>query len=316
MTTPSLLQVFGVLFALLAAATALQAVLPRRAVTEEGKATLHNAMARTRSWWVMLGVLALALLLGKTATLILFAAISFFCLREFIAITPTARGDRLPLFFAFFCLVPLQYLLIACDWYGLYSILIPVYGVLLLPVLAVFSHSTEFFFSRCAKIQWGVIISVYCISHAPALLLLPPLEGASLGYDARLLVVYLLFVAQISDVFQYVCGKLWGKHKLAPSVSPSKTIEGLVYGGGLAAVAGGALSFLTPFSFVAALLLSLGIVAFGALGGLVLSAVKRDMGVKDWGNTIGGHGGFMDRMDSIAFSAPFFFHMIRYFYTS
>ncbi len=310
-----LVAVLGLLLVLLITASIVCRVLLRKAKNDAAKATLANALARTQSWWVMAAVLALAFLLGKVATLLLFAVLSFVCLREFIGLTPTHEADRVPLFAAFFCILPVQYWLMYIQWYGLYSIFIPVYAFLLLPCLAVFSGSTEDFLARCAKIQWGVMITVYCISHAPAMLTLPPLAGSAPGYDATLLVLYLLLVAQLSDVFQYVCGKLWGKRKLAPSVSPSKTVEGLVGGCGCAVLAGMLFSFITPFAVWQAALLSLAIVAGGAAGGLVLSAVKRDLGAKDWGNSIEGHGGFLDRMDSICFSAPLFFHLVRYFFT-
>jgi phosphatidate cytidylyltransferase len=165
---------------------------------------------------------------------------------------------------------------------------------------------------RTAKIQWGLMITVYCVSYAAALLLLniPGYEGA----DA-LLIFYLLLVVQLSDVLQYVFGKLFGRTKLAPVVSPSKTVEGLI-GGGLAATAiGGALWWITPFTWQQSLVISFVIVLMGALGGLALSAVKRGLGAKDWGVMIEGHGGMLDRLDSLSFAAPVFFHLTRFFYT-
>ena len=304
----------GLMLGLLVVASLLGRFLEKRAVSAETRATLENANERIRSWWYMVAVLAIAFVLGKTMTILLFAVISYLCLREFIGITPTVEADRTPLFTAFFVILPIQYWLVGSQWYGLYSIFIPVYAFLLLPSLAVFSGVTENFLERCAKVQWGVMLTVYCISHAPALVTLP-LKNVDAGFDPVLLLLFLILVVQLSDVLQYVCGKLWGKHKLAPGVSPSKTVEGLVGGCGLAVIAGMLLSCITPFTFWQAGLLSLAIVTGGAVGGLVLSAVKRDMGAKDWGNTIKGHGGFMDRMDSVCFSAPLFFHLVRYYFT-
>jgi phosphatidate cytidylyltransferase len=160
-----------------------------------------------------------------------------------------------------------------------------------------------------SKIQWGLIICVYCISHVPALLALniPGYEGRNL-----LLIAFLVIVVQSSDVLQYVWGKLFGKHKVAPDVSPSKTVEGLV-GGVLSATAlGAALFWITPFNPWQAALMALAINVMGFFGGLVMSAIKRDRGVKDWGHMIEGHGGMLDRLDSVAFAAPVFFHLTRY----
>jgi len=257
----------------------------------------------------MVAVLCACFLLGRIATLVLFALASFLALREFITLTPTRPGDHLPLCLCFYVAIPLQYWLIGSDWYGLFVILIPVYGFLLLPAVSALAGDTEHFLERNTKIQWGLMLTVYCISHAPALLLLriPGFEGSNL-----LLLLYLLLVVQISDVLQYVFGKLFGRHKLAPKVSPSKTIEGLVGGGLSAAAIGAALWWITPFTPLQSGMLSLLIVLCGFLGGLALSAVKRSLGAKDWGQMIEGHGGMLDRLDSVTFAAPVFFHVVRY----
>jgi len=213
---------------------------------------------------------------------------------------------------AFYVLIPVQYWLIGDGWYGLFAIFIPVYAFLTLPALAVFGGDTENFLERTTKIQWGVMITVYCISHAPALMLLNLRDFAGQG---ALLLLYLMLVVQISDVMQYVFGKLFGRHKLAPTVSPSKTVEGLI-GGGLAAIGiGTALWWITPFTPLQSALMSTAIVVSGVIGGLVLSAVKRSLGAKDWGSMIEGHGGMMDRMDSVSFAAPIFFHLCRYYFS-
>ncbi|MGZ8281389.1 MAG: phosphatidate cytidylyltransferase, partial [Allosphingosinicella sp.] len=176
--------------------------------------------------------------------------------------------------------------------------------------LALARGDVEDFLSRTAKLQWGLMLAVFCVSHAPALLILNiP------GYNNFLLLFFLITVVQLSDVMQYVFGKLFGRHKLAPSVSPSKTVEGLIGGGLTATAIGAALFWITPFSPLEAAGMALVIVLAGFTGGLVLSAVKRSLGAKDWGTMIQGHGGALDRMDSVTFAAPLFFHLVNYFYT-
>jgi phosphatidate cytidylyltransferase len=180
-------------------------------------------------------------------------------------------------------------------------------------VTAAFAGDTERFLSRVAEVQWALMICVFCVSHVPALLSL-----SIPGYEGRnaLLIAFLILVVQGSDVMQYVWGKLLGRTKLAPSLSPSKTVEGLV-GGALSAMAlGAALHWITPFSPLQAAAMSFVIVLMGFLGGLVLSAIKRDRKVKDWGHLIAGHGGFIDRLDSVIFSAPIFFHLTRYWWST
>ncbi len=300
----------GVL-ALLVLASAIGWWLARRARTDSGREVVANLNARIGAWWWMVALLCACFVLGRVTTLVFFALASMFALREFITLTPTRRGDHLPLVLCFYVAIPLQYWLIGIDWYGLFAIFIPVYGFLMLPAITALAGDTESFLERTTKIQWGLMLTVYCVSYAPAVLLLhiPGYEGQSL-----LLMLYLLLVVQISDVLQYVFGKLFGKHKVAPTVSPSKTVEGLVGGGLSATLIGTGLWWITPFTPLESAGMSLIIVLAGFLGGLALSAVKRSLGAKDWGSMIEGHGGILDRLDSVCFAAPVFFHAVHYAY--
>lgn len=308
----ALLLVLAGVAGLLVLASAIGLVLGRRAEARGGSAVIDNLNARIRAWWLMVAVLAVAFLAGTTASLVLFAVVSFLALREFLTLTPTRRGDHLALCLCFYVAIPLQYWLIGIGWYGLFSILIPVYGFVLLPAVAALAGDADDFLARTAKVQWGLMLTVFCISHAPALLIL---QVPGHDHAGPALLLFLLLVVQISDVLQYVFGKLMGRRKVAPVISPGKTVEGLV-GGGLAATAVGAgLWWITPFTPWQAAGLSALIVLCGFLGGLALSAVKRGLGVKDWGDLLAGHGGMLDRVDSVCFAAPVFFHLVRYFHT-
>ena len=206
--------------------------------------TLANARARIRSWWVIVAVLAAAFLAGVTATILLFALVSFWCLREFLSLTPTRMADHYALAAAFYVLLPLQYALLLWPWPGVFVIAIPVYGFLLLPVLALAFGETADFLQRVAKIQWALMLAVYCLSHAPALMLL---DFGGAGAQPFGLLAFLLLVTQGSDVAQYLFGKTLGRRPLAPTISPSKTREGLVLGLAAATLLGGILHPLTPF---------------------------------------------------------------------
>lgn len=304
---------FGALIGLLAVASTIGAILIRRPADEKKAASRANLVERINAWWVMVAILAVAFLLGATMTLILFALASFFALREFITLTPSRLGDRLPLALSFFVIIPAQYVLIGVERYGTFAIFIPVYAFLLLPSIAALRSDIDDFLSRSAKQQYGLMVTVYCLSHAPALLMLPLPGGPG---RAALLLFYLLLIVQMSDVMQYVFGKLFGRTKIAPVVSPSKTVEGFV-GGGLAATGiGAAMWWITPFTPLESAGVAAIIVIMGFLGGLTLSAVKRSLGAKDWGVMIEGHGGMLDRTDSICFAAPIFFHVVRFFFTA
>lgn len=307
-----LLTLLGGIAALLVLSSGIALVLERRVQTPEGLLVVANLSARIRAWWAMTAVFVAALATGGIGSVILFGLTSFIALREFITLTPTRRADHRTLFWAFFVFVPVQYWLVATQWYGLFVIFIPVYAFLFVPVRSVLAGDTEDFLARTAKIQWGLMVAVYCVSHAPALLMLD-IPGYA-GENAKLL-LYLIVVVQLSDVLQYVFGKTLGRHKIVPKVSPNKTWEGTVGGIAAATLIGTALWWVTPFSPWEAAGIALVVNLAGFAGGLCMSAIKRDRGIKDFGSLIQGHGGVLDRIDSLCFAAPLFFHLVRYLYT-
>ncbi|PYT57853.1 MAG: phosphatidate cytidylyltransferase [Acidobacteria bacterium] len=311
MQDPLLAWLFGGVLGILVLASAIGAVLKQTAKSDAARATIDNLNARTRAWWKMCAIFALTLLVGRVGSLVLFALLSLLALREYITLMPTRRGDHRTLLWIFFVITPLQYYLIGIRWYGFFAIMIPAVAFLFIPTRMAMAGDTGHFLERAAKIQFGIMICSYCLSHAPALLILniPGFEG----HDARLL-LYLVLVDQMSDVLQYVWGKLSGRHKIAPRVSPNKTWEGFVGGILTATALGAALWWATPFTPLQAAGMSLVIALLGFAGGLVMSAIKRDVGVKDFGAIIEGHGGILDRIDSLCFAAPIFFHLVRYFF--
>ena len=300
------------IFSLLVVASVVGAALKWR-VGGQPHSVIDNLNARIKAWWVMIVVLGAAFALGRYAVMGLFFLISFFALREFMTLTPAKRSDYYALLAAFYVVLPLQYVLIATQWYGMLAIFIPVYAFLFLPILSAMGGETRGFMARTSTVQWGMMIAVYCISTVPALLMLDLQNYAGRNL---LLIAWLVLVVQSSDILQYVCGKLMGKHKIAPVLSPSKTVEGFVGGVALAALLGASLYWITPFAWWQALLMALLVNFMGFAGGLVMSAIKRDRGVKDWGSMIEGHGGMLDRLDSICFAAPVFFHFVRYFWSA
>jgi phosphatidate cytidylyltransferase len=305
-------KLFAGIAVVLLAASSIAWLLRWRVARGQPHAVIDNLVARINAWWVMVGAIATSFVFGKLGVVVLFFFISFYALREYLTLAYSRRGDHGAMAACFFIALPVQYYLVGIEYYGLYSIFIPVYAFLLLPILSAFSQDTKRFLERSAKIQWGLMMCVFCVSHVPALLTLqiPGFEGRHL-----LLIAYLVIVVQGSDVLQYVWGKLLGKRKVAPELSPSKTWEGLVGGVASATVLGAALYWLTPFTPWQSAGIALLLCMMGFLGGLVMSAIKRDRGVKDWGDMIEGHGGMLDRLDSIVFAAPVFFHVMRKWWT-
>lgn len=269
--------------------------------------TWANLRARIRAWWVMIFVFGTIFWLGRGVITLFFAFCSFAALREFATVTHTRRADHSALALAFWVILPLQYLAIYFGWSLVALLLIPVYAFILLPVLTVLRGEVTGFLNRVSETQWGLMICVYFVSHIPALL---AIEIPDYRFSAITLITWLILVVQASDVLQYVWGKSLGRRKLAPNVSPSKTVEGLIGGVLSATLIGAALAPITPFTPLMAGLTAFAVCSMGVFGGLILSAIKRDRGVKDWGHLIAGHGGFLDRLDSLVFSAPLYLHIL------
>lgn len=309
----ALAALVGGVLALLVVASIAGWLLKRGVTSDRGRATVDNINARIRAWWVMALIFVVAVAAGRIGSILLFSLISLLALREFVTLAPTRPGDHRALFWSFFIVTPLQYYLVAMEWYGLFSILIPVYVSIFLAIRTTLAGDTERFLERSAINQWGLMICVYFVSHVPALLMLriPGYENQ----NAKL-IFFLVLIVQLSDVLQFVWGKSIGRRAVAPAISPNKTWEGLIGGTISATLVGAALWWATPFSPAAAGIMALVLTMMGFAGGLIMSAIKRDRGVKDYGAFIEGHGGILDRIDSLCFAAPVFFHLARFFYAS
>jgi phosphatidate cytidylyltransferase len=361
----------GSVLAVLIAAYFVGRALRRQPESTANPAVIRTFNLRVRAWWMMAAILIAGFLLGYTATVMLFGLVSFWALREFITMTPTRRGDHRTLFWTFFVFTPLQYLLVGLgrDYYGLYTVMIPVYASLFIPARIAIAGDPKRFLERVAKIQAGLLICVYALSHAPALLDLEltdsskrpwilgsteptvdesaapaptnsdlpasKADGKAKGQPAakgnasatepaepkqRIIyygvLFYFILIVQLNDVFQYAWGHLLGRHVIAPSINASRTWEGFIGGALSTMLVGALLWWATPFQMWEAACISLAVALMGFAGGMTMSAIKRDRGVKDYGTLVSGHAGVLDRIDSICFAAPVFFHLTRYFFTA
>ena len=274
----------------------------------EAHATINNLNRRINAWWVMAVLVGLALLAGRSGVTLLFALASLAALYEFVPVSPTDGIHRVLLWISFLIVLPLQYLLVWNGNYALFTSFIPLYALIALPMLGWLSGYSRELPGHLRTHQGGLLICVFCISFIPALLTLR-INGDELR--SPFLLVFLLLVVQMSDVLQYLWGKVTGRHPIAPKLSPSKTIEGTVGGILSACILGIGLHSITPFTMAEAALVSLLITLLGFLGGLTMSAIKRSRGIKDWSYLIPGHGGMLDRLDSLWLSAPVFYYLLR-----
>lgn len=376
------LVLMGLILVALAGATGVSVFLRYYGGNAVDPALMERFVSRLRAWWLLFAAVAGALFIGKGAAIALFALLSFWALREFITVTPTRVSDHRALFWVFFVFLPLQFLLVGYGLHDLYLTLIPIYALLFVPARVALSGDTTRFLERTAKIQAGLLLCVYCLSFAPAVLSLdwpdypqlaeptvpkPSFEelvflstprsqpdnrgdtelgssssanqlllarGAEVpmqlagrsseltgGYHPRnkvwektRLLLFLIVLVQLSDVLQYAFSKLpWG-HLVAPSIHPTRTWEGFAAGTACVVLVGTALWFFTPFRYWwQASLIALATACLAFAGVMTMSAVKRDRGIRDYGVLIEGHGGVLDRIDSLCFAAPVFFHLSRYF---
>lgn len=300
----AIMGIWGLLILASLGVFALTRIKPQKDYTELAR--------RTKSWWVMIGIFTGAMLSGQTASLWLLGFISFLALKEYFSVIPTRRTDRRVLFWAYLA-IPVQYYWASMAWYGMFVVFIPIYMFLLIAGRMLLTKRTDGFLNAAGTVHWGLMTTVFFLSHTGYLLILPTRESSPTGGSGLLL--YLVFLTQFNDVAQYVWGKLFGKHKITPVVSPKKTWEGFL--GGITTTALIAMCiapFLTPFGAGMAFCSGLLIGVSGFLGDIIISAVKRDIGVKDMGAMIPGHGGIMDRVDSLTFTAPQFFYFTCYFY--
>lgn len=296
------------LFAVLAVVTVVLWLLRRRYADRDWR----ELTDRTNSWWVLVIVFAVAILVGRVASLVFLAIMCFLALKEYFSLIPTRRVDRRVLFWAYLA-IPVQFYWIGTGWYVMFLIWVPVYMFLLMPMIMVIAGETKGFLRAAGSIQWGLMICVFLLSHTAELLAAPD-DGNPVAGSAGWL-LYLVILTQLNDVAQYLWGKAIGKTKAAPSVSPNKTVEGFLGGLGSTLVLAVLLApVLTPFDVFTALLAGAIIAFAGFFGDLVISALKRDLGVKDAGSLLPGHGGVLDRLDSLAFAAPLFFHFVAFLY--
>lgn len=280
--------------------------------------------SRIRTWWAIVGLFSMSLVWSPRATITFLGFVSFLSLKEFLSMTPTRRADRRVLFYAYLAVV-VQYYFAATAWYGMFIMFIPVLMFVWLPTRMWMIGHTDGFLRAAGTLHWALMVTVFSLSHAAFLLAmepgteprLPPIFRSDI--DAQFpgpgLLLFLILVTETNDIFQYLWGKTLGRRKVAPLVSPGKTYAGLIGGVAttvvFAALLGPCITLLdTPRSLIAGLIIG----TAGFAGDLCMSALKRDLNIKDFGATLPGHGGVLDRVDSLIFTAPLFFHFVHYCY--
>lgn len=265
---------------------------------------------RIRTWWLIVAVFAAAVLFNRTVSVTILGFVSFLAFKEYLSLIPTRRADHRVLFWAYLS-IPVQFYWVWIGWYGLFIIFIPVYMFLLLPMRMILIGETQGFLRAIGTLQWGLMITVFSLSHMAFMLVLPPEKNPAGG--AMGLLIYLVFLTEINDVAQYIWGKSLGKRKVAPKVSPNKTVAGFLGGVATTTLLAVALApWLTPLSRYEALGAGILIGLAGFVGDVTISALKRDLGVKDSGSILPGHGGILDRLDSLTYTAPLFFHYVYF----
>ena len=298
------LIILASLIILMAAGTIYGLWAEGRAKTPDAVQRLAIVNSRTRMGWWLIVIYAVAWWFGPATLNILFAIFSFFLLREFIALTPIKHTDHWVLVIAFYLAIPIQYILVYLDFPAVYTVFIPVYLFLALPVVAAFSHDTDRYLERVAKVQWGVMICVFCVSHAPAL---ANLELERFNSTGLLVLLYFLITVFCTDLFAVIASSALGGR--AMKMSPNKTTKGYLVGGALGLAVGTALFWLTPFQLWQASVFSLAIVLSCIVGDIVINSVKVSLGARNYDGELYIGRGILERLAPLTFAAPVFYHL-------
>jgi phosphatidate cytidylyltransferase len=266
-----------------------------------------------RAVWVGAVMFWVAWASGAFVSTLLFGVLSFLALREFVTLTHTRRGDHRSLLLAFFIVLPLQYVLVGWQLFDLFTVFIPVYVFLAIPVVSALGNDPKRFLERTAKIQWGIMVCVYGMSHAPALLLLDPPNYEDRG---AFMVLYLVGVVATAQIAQEAASRRMRRRPAARAISRSFSWRAWLIGALSAAVLGALLYWATPFKPVPALVMGFLAGGSGTLGEFVMKALKRDAGVQSWGGkgSVTGAVGLLDRVAPLCFAAPVFFHAVRWYF--
>ncbi len=310
---------FLIVFGMLVIASVAAFMVSFRERGDDARSDAHRLEVRyfqglLRTSWIMVVVFWVGWALGERIATALFAIVAFFALREFITLSPMRRGDHRSLVLAFFAVLPVQFWLVATERFDLFTVFIPVYVFLAIPVVSALADDPHRFLERNAKLQWGIMVCVYGMSHVPALLLLdfPRYEGKN-----AFLVFFLVFVVQTCMIVQHLASRKLKRPPRAPNVSQSfnwtSWLIGVIVGG----LVGGLLAGITPFKPGQALAMALIACVAGSMGHLVMKALKRDRGITNWGTqgqSVTGASGLLDRVDALCFAAPVFFHSVRWFF--
>ncbi len=307
---------FVLLFGLLTAVSvyAFATSLRERAEGDPRIQALKEFNGVLQTSWVMATVFWVGWALGETVATVLFGCVAFFALREFITLSPTRQGDHRSLVLAFFIVLPVQFALVITRHFDLVTVFIPVYVFLAIPVVSALANDPERFLERNAKLQWGIMVCIYGISHVPALLLLkfPNYQGKN-----AFLVFFLVFVVQSCMVAQHLVSRQLDRKPSAPRVSQSFNWTSWLIAVVVGSLVGGLMAGLTPFKPAQAVAMGLIACVAGSMGHLVMKALKRDRGITNWGRegrSTTGASGLLDRVDALCFAAPIFFHSVRWYF--
>ncbi|PHQ81176.1 MAG: phosphatidate cytidylyltransferase [Thalassobium sp.] len=310
-TTSDILLLFLGVAGILMALTLFGEILRAKVAPDGSNPVVETFMTRVHSWWAMVILLSLALLIGRIGIVVLFAFASFAALRELMTMTSKSQADHMSLAVAFYIILPVQYVLIWLGWSGMFMVFIPVYAFLLLPIVSALRGDANRFLVRVAETQWGLMIAVFCASNVPALMTIQ-IEGYP-HERALLLIAFLVLVVQFGDLLDFFFGRRIGRTKIAAGISP-KTYEGVICGVGSAMLIGALLAWITPFGIIGAMAMAGVASLVGMFGNIVFAAIKRDRGIKDWSHLIPGQGGVADQLDSVVFAAPIFYQLTLYFW--
>jgi len=304
---------FVTLFGVLLLVTLVAFARSFREPTDAQLALQERWTRELRAIWIGALLFWVAWAAGPFVSTLLFGFVSFFALREFVSLTHTRRADHRALLLAFFVVLPAQYVLVGMRLFNAFTVFIPVYVFFAIPVISALANDPLHFLERTAKIQWGIAVCVFGMSHAPALLLLDLPRWQERG---AFFVFYLVVVVVVAQVAQAIASRKLRRRPVARAISRTFSWRAWGAGAGAAAAVGTLLFWTTPFKPLEALVMGGIAGAAGTLGEFVMQALKRDAGVRNWRGrpSVTGAVGLLDRVAPLCFAAPVFFHSVRWYY--
>lgn len=300
-TNPFILKIIGCGYGLLIFATVISYIF--RHLKPQNQ-TFPKVLKIIGGWWIICALLTFSILLGQHGIVLLFLIASLLGLREYLSVQKL-EFVRTPELAAMAVLTVAHYSFIILGWKNIFLFIVPLMSFIFLPYFFLARRKINGLIQNLWASQSALMLCVYFLSFVPGLVFLNDNPTAIRKIDPIAAFLFLFFTTELNDVFQFISGKLFGKLKLVAEISPNKTVAGFIGGLLCTSILSVIIApIMLEINLWQSALLGFCISASGMSGDLMFSSLKRTYNVKDFSDLIPGHGGVLDRLDSMVFTAP------------